>query len=182
MELLAEQHQVTNLAQAGIGEYKIYKQVLTQRTIYDHLMSIKGMDKFHSIPRPQTEYQEDMKDLKRSLYDRWIEDLTREKENDYEIEFYGEKQCDDFKRWMTKNSITNFETNSIKMALAVKRLKLPGVESGVRGGTKGNKTVYNIPALKAAFNPVGNPVAETLVIFPEDCITILVIGLLKQMV
>ena len=27
MELLAEQHQVTNLAQAGIGEYKIYKQV-----------------------------------------------------------------------------------------------------------------------------------------------------------
>lgn len=131
--------------------HKIYKQVLTQRTIYDHLMSIKGMDKFHSIPRPQTEYQEDMKDLKRSLYDRWIEDLTREKENDYEIEFYGEKQCDDFKRWMTKNSITNFETNSIKMALAVKRLKLPGVESGVRGGTKGNKTVYNIPALKAHY-------------------------------
>jgi hypothetical protein len=27
MELLAEQHQVTNLAQAGIGEYKIYKQL-----------------------------------------------------------------------------------------------------------------------------------------------------------
>jgi hypothetical protein len=27
MELLAEQHQMTNLAQAGIGEYKIYKQL-----------------------------------------------------------------------------------------------------------------------------------------------------------
>lgn len=27
MELLGEQHQVTNLAQAGIGEYKIYKQL-----------------------------------------------------------------------------------------------------------------------------------------------------------
>jgi hypothetical protein len=27
MELLAEQHQVTNLAQAGVGEYKIYKQL-----------------------------------------------------------------------------------------------------------------------------------------------------------
>ena len=27
MELLAEQHRVTNLAQAGVGEYKIYKQV-----------------------------------------------------------------------------------------------------------------------------------------------------------
>lgn len=128
-----------------------FKQVRTQRTIYDHLMSIEGMDKFHSIPRPQTEYQEDMKDMKRSLYDRWVEDLAREKENEYEIEFYGEKQCDDFKRWMAKNSITNFETNSIKMALAIKRLKIPGIETGVRGGTKGNKTVYNIPALKAHY-------------------------------
>jgi hypothetical protein len=85
------------------------------------------------------------------LYDRWVEDLAREKENDYEIEFYGEKQCDDFKRWMAKNSITNFETNSIKMALAIKRLKISGIETGVRGGTKGNKTVYNIPALKAHY-------------------------------
>jgi hypothetical protein len=128
-----------------------FKQVRTQRTIYDYLMSIEGMDKFHSIPRPETEYQEDMKDIKRSLYDRWIEDMAREKENEYQIEFYGEKQCDDFKRWLAKNSITNFETNSIKMALAIKRLKIPGVETAVRGGTKGNKTVYNIPELKAHY-------------------------------
>ena len=128
-----------------------FKQVRTQRTIYDYLMSIEGMDKFHSILRPETEYQEDMKDMKRSLYDRWVEDLTREHENECEIEFYGEKQCDDFKRWMVKNSITNFETNSIKMAIAIKRLKLPGIESGVRGGTKGNKTVYNIGELRKHF-------------------------------
>jgi hypothetical protein len=37
------------------------------------------------------------------------------------------------------------------MALAIKRLKIPGIESAVKCGTKGNKTVYNIEALKTHF-------------------------------
>jgi hypothetical protein len=128
-----------------------FARVRTQRTIYDYLMGIEGMDKFHSIPRPETEYHADMKDMNRNLYDRWVEDLARRYEKSATREFYGEEQCDAFKDWMNKCSITNFETNSIKMALAIKRLKIPGIESGVRGGTKGNKTVYNIVELKTHF-------------------------------
>lgn len=127
-----------------------FAQVRTQRTIYDYLMGIKGMDKFHNIPRPETEYQEDMKDMKRSFYDRWVESLTRDNENETTLEYYGEEQCNLFKKWLEKSSISNFDTNSIKMALAIKRLKIPGIETAVKG-IKGNKTVYNIETLKAHF-------------------------------
>jgi hypothetical protein len=123
-----------------------YAQVRTQRTIYDYLMGIKGMEDFLSIPRPQTEYQEDMKDMKRSYYDRWVESLAIESKEP-EVEFHGEKQCDDFKRWLVKNSITAFDTNSIKMALAIKRLKIPGIERPKRDAG-GQKTIYNIAELK----------------------------------
>jgi hypothetical protein len=120
-------------------------QVQTQRTIYDYLMGIEGMDKFHSIPRPETEYQEDMKIMKRSYYDRWIEDMVRDC-NESQLELYAAEQCTLFTQWLTKNRIP-FETNSIKMPLAIKRLKIPGIESGVRDGDR-NKTVYHIDELK----------------------------------
>tara|TARA_R110000868_G_scaffold209368_1_gene459161 strand:+ start:585 stop:2729 length:2145 start_codon:yes stop_codon:yes gene_type:complete len=123
-----------------------FAQVRTQRTIYDYLMGIEGMDKFHSIPRPESEHQEDMKIVKRSYYDRWIEDMVRDCDES-EIEFYGEEQCTQFVQWLTKNRIT-FETNTIKMPLAIKRLKIPGVKTGVRSISGRNKTTYDIPVLK----------------------------------
>jgi len=138
----------------GDGDYftdlrQTFQQLSTQRTVYDYLMNIQDMDKFHIIQRPQTEYQNDMKDMKRCLYDRWVEDLIRE-ETKSKLEFYGDEQCNLFKEWLFNNSISSFETNSIKMALAIKRLNLQGIKSGVKTN-KGNKTVYNIAELKKHF-------------------------------
>ena len=117
------------------------------RTIYDYLMDIPDMDKFGSIPRPTTEYQEDMKDASRSYYDRWIEQYTRdhqESTKDY-IDLHGQEQSELFSKWCHMNKI-QYDVSSIKMGLAIKRLKIPGIEMGIHT-MKGSKTRYHIKTL-----------------------------------
>jgi hypothetical protein len=126
-----------------------FKQTRTQRTIYDYLMNIEGMDKFHSILRPATAYQEDMKEIKRNIYDRFIEFIAIEFHDKKEMDCYGEDQYVLFKKWNEKNGY-NYESSAIKLAIGIKRLNLPGVQSSIKGKF-GNKTVYNIDELKKHF-------------------------------
>jgi hypothetical protein len=125
------------------------------RTIYDYLMSIPNMDSFETIPRPQTEYQKDMKEASRSYYDLWIEDYVRTNQDENELELYGTEQYSLFNQWCKKSNI-QFETNSIKMSLAIKRLKINGIETSVKRKL-GNATIYNIPLLKKHYM-IGNQI------------------------
>ncbi len=120
----------------------------TLRTIYDYLMEIPDMDTFGSIIRPVTEYQEDIQEASRSFYDRWIEDFTRDNQDNEEkiIKLYGNQQCALFSAWCKKHNI-QYDTSSIKMALAIKRLGIDGIRCGVKL-EKGNVTEYNITILK----------------------------------
>ena len=44
--------------------YEYLEDVNVIRTLYDHFNGLPNMDKFHEIPLPKTEFQEDMKDSK----------------------------------------------------------------------------------------------------------------------
>jgi len=123
-----------------------FGKLAAQRTIYDYLMSIPDMDTFHRIPMPKTEYQNDMKDQNRDLHDRFVEYLVIENQNESEMKLYGEEQYQLFKIWLHKNG-HNYETSSVKMSLGIKRLKINGIETGVRA-KNGSKTIYNIDILK----------------------------------
>jgi hypothetical protein len=123
-----------------------FAKLATQRTIYDYLMSITDMDKFYKIPMPKTEYQNDMKDQNRDLHDRFVEHLIIENQNENELKLYGEEQYQLFKSWLYKNGF-NYDTSSVKMSLGIKRLKINGIETGVRA-KNGCKTIYNIELLK----------------------------------
>jgi hypothetical protein len=123
-----------------------FRSIRTQRTIYDYLMNIPDMDKFHTIPMPQTDYQNDMKEQNRDLHDRFVEHLTIENQKEKEIKLYGEDQYQLFKSWLHKNGF-NYETSSVKMSLGIKRLKLNGIQSSIKD-RQGYKTIYNIDELK----------------------------------
>ena len=133
-----------------------FAKIDTMRTIYDYLMEIKGMDKFSSIIPPTTSYQNDMKEASRNPYDMWVEDMIRnykiyvnKNENgefEKDIKLYGASQLSLFNEWRSKNGI-QFDTNTIKMALGIKRMNIKGITCGV-SGMKGNSTHYNIELLQ----------------------------------
>ena len=47
------------------------------RTCYDYFKSICGMENFGSLPKPQTEYQNNLKQISRSPVKMWLKDFTR---------------------------------------------------------------------------------------------------------
>lgn len=126
-----------------------FAELRTQRTFYDYLMEIKDMDKFGSIPRPETEWQKDNKSLHESIYLRWVRAMTIQYEKQQTMRFEASTQLEEFKAWCKKEGDT-WEINAPKLALNIKRLKIPGVQSSVREGSV-YKTVYDIAVLKKYF-------------------------------
>ncbi len=125
-----------------------FKDINTQRTIYDYLMSIEGLEKFGEIAVPETDYQNDMKEQNRDYYDRWIESYIIQNQTE-DVEFLklgGDSQYKLFQEWINKNGI-KYDTSSIKMALGIKRLKIDGIITGVKC-RNGNETHYHIKKLK----------------------------------
>ena len=113
----------------------LFNDINVQRTIYDYLMSIPNMDCFNSLPLPNTAYQNDMKDISRSPFDRWIEYLiidnninNADSDKNKVIEFTSAEQYKSFKSWTTANGIV-YDTTSIKMVVSIKRLNVPGISS-----------------------------------------------------
>jgi phage/plasmid-associated DNA primase len=121
------------------------------RTIYDYLMSIEGLKDFHSISMPKTSYQNDMKEQNRCVYDSWVEDYIRKYQDEpvEHLELKGDAQYKLFKEWCASNGIIH-ETNSSKMSIAIKRLNINGIETGVKK-RDGNYTQYNINTLKTHY-------------------------------
>ena len=126
--------------------HETFNDINVMRTIYDYLMEIPDMDSFGSLVRPETEYQNDMKEVNKSVFDRWIENFVRVNRDKTTIKLLGEEQCNLFRQWCSSMSF-NYETSSVKMALSIKRLNLDGIQCGVKGKL-GNYTVYDIKKLK----------------------------------
>ena len=124
---------------------KMFENVNARRTIYDYLMSIEDLENFKTDVRPVTEYQQDMCEITRDNYDRWIENLAVTTEEE-ELKLTGVEQYRLFSEWVTKNGIKH-ETNVIKMCLGIKRLNLPAIECGLRT-REFRYTKYNITELK----------------------------------
>ena len=127
-----------------------YNDINTLKTIYAYLMSL-DVANFHHRPIPVTEYQEEMKQASRCHYETWLENYTRENVN-YEgepIDIKADMLYKLFSDYIVKNGI-KFETNSIKLGLAMSRLsrKIPGITK--QSGSK-PYTILNIERLKKYF-------------------------------
>lgn len=128
---------------------KLYEDVNVQRTIYDYLMSIEGLEDFNAIERPETEWQKDNKKLREDLFLQWVEAMVVMFKDENEKRFKSGEQLELFKNWCRREGHV-YETNSVSMIMKIKRLNLPGIETGVRDGDV-NVSIYNIQRLKQHF-------------------------------
>lgn len=104
--------------------HRLFGDLAVQRTIYDYLMAVPDMDKFNTLAKPSTEYQEDMKEANRSVFCRWVEDLAITSTEDLLLTSVDQLKM--FNAFCDVNGFTHV-TTAIKMGMAVKRLNIPGI-------------------------------------------------------
>ena len=121
------------------------------RTCYDYFKSIPDMDKFKDIPLPQTEYQENLKELSRSPIELWLESWTREQSNNgiESVELLGSEVFELFIQWCSDNRI-KYEVDSLKLGVRLTNMNISGIYKGTH--CKNGKTKkFVISELKRAF-------------------------------
>ena len=102
------------------------------RTCYDYFKSISGMKNFSSIPKPQTEYQNNLKQLYRSPIEMWLEDFTRRYSllNKEKVERLGAETFADFEDWRRCNNLA-FDTDTRKLGVTLSNIQIVGgIEKG----------------------------------------------------
>jgi Family of unknown function (DUF5906) len=109
-----------------INEYM--NDINALRTFYDYLKSIPDMDKFGSIPIPETSYQEEQKKANREPIDIWLEDIVTDMFNNNikEKKFDNVQLITSFENWKHINSVS-YEINAIKLSCRIMNMKLEGI-------------------------------------------------------
>jgi hypothetical protein len=99
--------------------YEMMNDVNVIKTFYEYLKNIPDMNDFNKIPIPQTEFQNQMKEMNMDIEERWLRDIITEKKEDFEM-----SGSDNFKSFMDFCSVNGIEykTNAIKLGLKIKRL------------------------------------------------------------
>jgi hypothetical protein len=123
------------------------------RSCYDYFKSISNMDKFDSLPKPQTEYQNNLKQLSRSPIDMWLEDFTRRQSllGKDKVERIGTETFGDFEDWRKTNNVA-YDTTPLKLGVSLSNLQIKGgIEKG-KHTNKGWTKIFNISSLKTHFN------------------------------
>lgn len=151
---------VINSSNELIGDIKyfddireLFSKIEVQKVIYDYLMNIPNMDKFGSIIRPVTDFQEDMQELSRNVFDQWLEFVTYEYRNTDEIIEHSPSECYTmFKHWAKSTGNDKYETNLIKMSIALKRLNINGFTKSKIHGVRLN--IFDIVQLRNHYNIV----------------------------
>jgi len=130
--------------------YKYLDDINVIRTCYDYFKSIEGVDKFRDIPIPQTEYQNNLKELSKSPIEQWLESFTREHITEERVELLGTEVYELFKNWCFNNNV-KYDISCVKLGVRLINMNISGVEKGnhtKRGDTK----MFIIPCLVEYFN------------------------------
>ena len=104
------------------------------------------MDRFGSLPIPQTEYQANLKELSKSPIEQWLESFVRENSDKEEVELYGNEIYNLFREWCINNGI-KYEITCVKLIVRLTNMKIDGVTRG-KHTNKGWTKIYNISKLR----------------------------------
>jgi putative DNA primase/helicase len=129
--------------------HSILDDVNVVKTCYEYFKSIEDMDKFNSIPIPQTEHQNNLKQLSITPIEQWLEAFTIEHHKKESVELLGVEACKLFKNWCKSNGI-NYDIDARKLGVRMKNLKISGIEKG-RHTNKGETKKFDINKLKDHF-------------------------------
>ncbi len=117
-------------------------------TVYEYFKSIPDLDKFNELPIPQTQHQNILKQLDRSIPEQFLIDLINEHYEEIEYTVSSKKLFEMFIDFVTAGNM-EYNTTPIKFGVQLSLLKVDGLtKSRV---TAGNMNTFNIPKLKKHF-------------------------------
>lgn len=119
------------------------------KTCFEYFKSIPDMDKFGSIPIPQTEYQTNLKDLSVSPIEQWLHAFTLDNHDQDTVELLGSQTFTLFKEWISKNGI-DYNISCVKLGVRLTNLNINGINKG-RKTKHGDTKIFDIRALKKHF-------------------------------
>jgi putative DNA primase/helicase len=139
--------------------YEYLEDVNVIRTLYDYFKGIPNMDKFHEIPLPKTEFQEDMKDSNRSPIELWLEDFTRDNSTKDTVSLKSGEVFNAFTAWLVTNNM-KYDVNCVKFMVRLKNLNLDAITTQ---STKLCKLkVFDIAKLEVYFGMGMTPPADNI--------------------
>ena len=150
--------------------YEYMNDMNVIRTLYDYFMGIPNMDKFHEIPLPMTEFQNDLKLSNRSPIEMWLEDFTRDNSAKETVSLQCKEMFVLFSAWLSSSNI-RYDVNCVKFCLRLKNLHIPGIET--EHSRSGNSKVFDIAKLEVYFGIIDPPVvgASTEPVKEPDVVT-----------
>ena len=125
------------------------------KTVYEHFKSKEQYPNLHnflSIPTPKTEFHVKLQEQLIPAPEAWLRDFTLAHIDVTMIELSAQDTFTQFHNWKEENNI-EYETSIIKFGVALKNLKIDGIEKGRRTMT-GNTKYFMIEKLKKYFNIV----------------------------
>jgi len=126
--------------------HKYLEDIDVIRSCYQYFKQIEGMDKFRDIPIPQTEYQNNLKELSKSPIEQWIESFTHEHSNETTIELLGTQIYELFIEWCILNGI-KYEIDSRKLGVRLTNMRINGISKG-RHSRNGETKIFDIEKIK----------------------------------
>ena len=118
------------------------------KTCYEYFKSIPDMDKFHKLPMPVTEYQEDMKEQNVSAIEMWLKDFVADNFYAEEVVKFTKDLFYLFNEWCNNYGI-QYKVNLVAFAVRLKRLNIDGIET--KHTNKFNQKIFNIKKLREHF-------------------------------
>ena len=128
-----------------IGDVNVIK------TCFEYFKAIPNLDKFHHMPIPKTEHQNDLKELSISKPEQWVKNMTINHtivENEVVLQLSSYDLLLKFNAWTVTNLI-KYDTTALKLAINLKSLRINGI-STVKTRT-GNFTTFDFIKLRAYF-------------------------------
>lgn len=138
-----------------IKNYEYFKKINSYiedddviKTLYEYLKKIPNLDKFGSLPIPQTEYQKELTEISRCAIYQFAKDFVYENYNESKVSVLSKKLYQEFNRYIKNNGIL-YECNSAKFGLRLKRLEIDGYDK--KHTNKGALIQFDIEKMKKYF-------------------------------
>jgi hypothetical protein len=130
--------------------YELLGDVNAVKSCYEYFKSIPGMDKFGSLPIPETEYQNDLKEMSISPIESWLKDWVLDNYYATEpIKLFGKEQYELFNNWREKCGM-EYSCTLQAFGLRLKNLKINGISTSLHSN-KGAYCLFDVKLVMSHF-------------------------------
>jgi hypothetical protein len=126
--------------------YGFLNDINVVKTFYEYLKTL-DVANFADIPIPQTQHQNEMKEMNMDIEERWIRDMVSSKDEDFEMS--GIDNYSSFLKYCDENGV-EYKTNAIKLGMKIKRLVGDCVEK--KHTKKGDLILFCVDKIKKKLN------------------------------